>query len=71
MDLYGESSPAFLNEEQFVKSLAVRPVSLAAAAAVVVVVAGGKVALPLRRSTTKKRSGGEGWDKLYEDVEVH
>jgi hypothetical protein len=54
MDLYGESSPAFLNEEQFVKSSAVRPVSLA------VVVAGWKVALPLRRSTTKKRSGGEG-----------
>jgi hypothetical protein len=66
MVLYGVSSPAFLNEEQFVKSSAVRPVSLA-----VVVVAGWKVALPLRRSTTKKRSGGEGWDKLHEDVEVH
>jgi hypothetical protein len=59
MDLYGESSPAFLNEEQLVKNSAVRPVSLAAAA-VVVVVAGWKVALPLRRSTTKKRSGGGG-----------
>ena len=61
MDLYGESSPAFLNEEHFVKSSAVRPVSLAAAAVVVVVVvAGWKVALPLRRSTTKERSGGGG-----------
>jgi hypothetical protein len=62
MGWYGESSPAFLNEGQLVESSAVRPVRLAVAGAE------SSSAPQGERDQEEERLG---WDKLYEDVEVH